>query len=179
MSSVNDPTKTDGYLKSCTRLVAFRLPICKPTLDYHASFKSSLGTPEAMQLIQSLSEARGGMVSAYQSSGSFEVKIKAAEDYIPLLYQLLDTMQNSPKLRLDKDLTFEWQGGICNKGEFFKSHDALYELIMVLHAKVKDGVIISSSTCILDVHADLLFLYRLCTTLWPLLTLSLQTLWHF
>ena len=136
MSTMNDAAKTEGYMKTCTRLVSFRMPICKPTTDFTASLKSSMGTPEAAQLVQSLTDARSEMISTYQSSSTIEVKIKAVENYIPLLYRLLESVNATDKLTLDKELTFEWLGAISNKGEYFKSHDILFELIMVLHTKV-------------------------------------------
>eukprot|EP01032_Pedospumella_encystans_P011349 gene11349-13200_t len=135
MSTMNDAAKTEGYMKTCTRLVSFRMPICKPTTDFTASLKSSMGTPEAAQLVQSLTDARSEMISTYQSSSTIEVKIKAVENYIPLLYRLLESVNATDKLTLDKELTFEWLGAISNKGEYFKSHDILFELIMVLHTK--------------------------------------------
>lgn len=137
MATVSDAAKADGYMKSCTKLVSFRTPICKPTLDFHASFKHSIGSPETAALIRSLSDARADLVSAYQSSSSYDVKIKCAEDYIPLLYRLVDSINSAQKLQLDKELSFEWQGGITQKGEFFKSNYVLYELLMVFHAKVR------------------------------------------
>lgn len=135
MSTTNDAVKADGYMKTCSRLVSFRMPICKPTTDFTASFKSSIGSPDAAQLVQSLTAARSEVISTYQSNSTIEMKIKAVESYIPYLYRLLESMNATQKLTLDKELTFEWLGAISNKGEYFKSHDVLFELIMVLHTK--------------------------------------------
>lgn len=136
MSTINDAAKMDGYMKTCTRLVCFRMPICKPTIDFSASFKSSTAAASSAQLVQSLSAARSELIASYQSSSTIEVKIKAVEDYIPILYRLLESVNATQKLTLDKELTFEWYGAFSNKGEYFKSHDILFELIMVLHTKV-------------------------------------------
>lgn len=175
MATISDAAKADGYMKSCTKLICFRTPICKPTLDFHASFKHSIGSPEAVALIQSLSEARTDLVTAYQSSSSYDVKIKCAEDYIPLLYRLLDSVNSAHKLQLDKELTFEWQGGITQKGEFFKSGDVLFELLMMFHAKVCCDVMVTtiSHFACSSPYPD--FQYRPCTMHSLLIISSLLT----
>lgn len=136
MASPSDVAKTDGFLRFGTRVFNFRIPICRPSVDFAASFKSSIGAPEAASFVTVLTQTRIDMIHIiYNTSGIYDQKLKAVETYLLLAWKLADLFA-SQKLQLDKDLCFEWRGAITDKPDCSKSSDIIFELLLLLHTKV-------------------------------------------
>ena len=139
MSSLSDVAKAEGFVKACTRLINFRLPTCKPTVDFQACFKSSIGTEDAANLVKMLVQTRFEMITIlYQPGSTNDAKLASVESYLPFLFSLLDStsaVQLQP-IQYDRELTFEWSGCVTNNLEFTRSNDVVFEVIMVLYTKV-------------------------------------------
>ena len=139
MASLTDVAKAEGYLKACTRLTNLRVPICKATVDFQISFKSSIAAEDAASFIQTLGSTRNDMANALLANVANDVKIASVEAYLPHLYRFLDCCNSGQKIQMDKDVIFEWRGAITDRPDFFKSPDLVYEIMMVLHTKVCFG----------------------------------------
>ena len=141
MSNTSEVAKADGFQRFGSRVFNFRLPTCRPTVDYQASFKSSVGTPEAASFITKLTQLRLEMTgSLYSSPGSYDQKIKALDAYLVQVFRLSDAFAMQA-LKLDKQLHFEWRGAISDKIEAAKSSDILFEILFLLHTKVRKQLI--------------------------------------
>lgn len=144
MSNASEVAKADGFYRFGSRVFNFRMPTCRPTVDYQASFKSSVGNPESAAFISQLAQLRLEMTGAlYTSPGAYDQKIKALDMYLAQVYRLVDAFATQ-KLQLDKQLQFEWRGAISDKIEGAKSSDILFELLFLLHTKVSSIYQLSS-----------------------------------
>lgn len=133
-------SKADGFTKACARITAFRTPVCKPNVDFNVVFKSSVGNPDAAKFVQALTQTRNEMCNLLLVAAPNENKIKSVDLYLYNLLRLWDTMSYDTKIQLDRDLVFEWRGSITDKADFSKSSDLVFEIIMVLHTKVRVGL---------------------------------------
>lgn len=136
MAHSEDVSKADGFTKACARITAFRVPLCKPNVDFNVVFKSSVGNPDAAKFVQTLTQLRNEMANLLMVSAPNENKIKSVDTYLFNLLRLWDTVTSDPKIKTDRELVFEWRGSVTEKAEFSKSSDLLFEIIMVLHTKV-------------------------------------------
>jgi hypothetical protein len=136
MSNPADVAKASGFLKFATRIYSFRIPICRPTIDYQASFKSSVGNPEAASFVAILAQTRADMINTlYTVPNAFDLKLKAVDAYLLQVYRLADCMLTQT-VQFDRDLAFEWKGAVTDQVDFSKSSDIIFEIMFVLHTKV-------------------------------------------
>ena len=136
MSNSTDLAKADAFLKFGSRLIAFRIPTCRPSVDYVTSFKSSTGNEDAAQFINQLAQARLEMINCmYLASFPYNQKISILDEYLLQVYRLSDYFTQQ-KLQLDRELMFEWRGAITDKPDFSKSSDIVFEIMFLLHTKV-------------------------------------------
>jgi hypothetical protein len=136
MANPSDVAKTDGFLRLGTRIFNFRVPICRQSVDYQASLKSSIGAPEAASFVAQLGQARLDMTNTlYYAAGSNDDKIRSIAAYMALVLKLSDAFA-AQKVQLDKELTFEWRGSITSTPDCSRSSDLLFEVLFLLHTKV-------------------------------------------
>lgn len=135
MSNPVDVSKADGFTKACTRITAFRTPLCKPNVDFNVVFKSSVGYPDSAKFVQTLTQTRNEMSNLLMVAAPNENKIKSVDVYLYNILRLWDAINADPKIQLDREMVFEWRGSIDSKADFSKSPDVLFEIIMVLHTK--------------------------------------------
>lgn len=126
----------DDSVKGFTRLYNFRVATCKPSVDYFASFKSSIGTEDAQNLIEQLMKTRTEMITTLYSNSRFDIKLSSVENYLPHLLRLWDSLINQQDVKTDRDMLFEWRGSITDSFDCMKSSNVVYDLIMTLQTKV-------------------------------------------
>lgn len=122
-----------------SRLVIFLTPIMKGSVNFEACFHSSSGEQAPAELVHNLTTARSEIYDKLlKPSGAARSIIDAIDVYLPLIWQLMTSLENQPPVRLECSLLFEWKGALntvqANLG-FSAFPDIIYELIMMLHTK--------------------------------------------
>jgi hypothetical protein len=128
-----------AFYQSLANFWMFSLPTSRGTADYRGAFKTYLSTSEATSaLIEGLMKGRMDLSQLLITNSHNEARIKAVDDYLPLVYQLYESiLAHGGGLHADKELIFEWKlylGG--NNAPSFRSNDIIFEIIMLLHLKV-------------------------------------------
>jgi len=72
-------------------------------------------------------------VQGSTTAKSYDSVCRAANDYLPLINQILLSCQVQPEFaRLDERLIFQWASGVEKNKTFFKSEALVYDLVMTL-----------------------------------------------
>ena len=104
--------------------------------DVVSCFKSSASSEESSNFIEHLSSVRRSMVLEIRAVGSSSAsKLSCVEQYIPLVFRLMESLNNQPAVVLDRVLLFEWKGALTTERDPARFEEIIYDLIMSLHAK--------------------------------------------
>jgi len=130
----------DSLYRACACLYKFRTPLCKNngSVDFQASFVSSSGSDEAKALIMNLNISRKQMlVELASGSNSSSMRLSCLDIYLPLITNLLNSLNMQPPVAIEKQFSFEWRGAFCAPEQmaYNQSNEMIFELGMVLHTK--------------------------------------------
>jgi hypothetical protein len=154
-----DPNQLKFY-GSLSHFFTFPLPLPRGNPDFHGAFKSYLGQSETTaNLVASLSKARIDLGNILQNYNiSFENKILFVDAYLPLVYQLYESLlANGQPVKSDKELVFEWKLYLSPGNQpNFRSADLQFEMMMLLHLKVSQMGSFCLSWCF---YSKLTFLF--------------------
>lgn len=130
-----EPIPIDPILKQVILLYPFNTPIIKDPVDFKACFHSSCGSETAMALVTNLTHFREQFRLSLVNFTSLSQILSFIDDYLPYLWQLLDSLDRQDPVRLDIPLRFVWKGGISTLPEYHCYNQVIFELIMTIHAK--------------------------------------------
>jgi hypothetical protein len=143
--AIMDPNQLKFY-GSLSHFFTFSLPLPRGNPDFQGAFKSFLGQSESTaKLIASLSKGRIELGNILQNhSTSFENKLLFVDNYLPLVYQLYESLlANGQPVKSDKELVFEWKLYLAPGNQpNFRSSDLQFEMMMLLHLKVIYGFLV-------------------------------------
>lgn len=108
----------------------------KANLDYGASFNSSVETPEAIALLESLQSARTALELKLPTS-DLDGIISCIDDYLPHLFRLIWSLKSNPAVPIAKLTVFEWVGSFQLAPTTRKFQVFSFELVMCLHTLVR------------------------------------------
>ncbi len=66
---------------------------------------------------------------------SSQSKLNAVDLYLPLIWQLLNSLNNQAPVPIDRPLAFQWRGCLAEGLMFSNCKDIIFELIMTLHCR--------------------------------------------
>jgi hypothetical protein len=129
-----------NFYRGLSNFWNYSLPVIRGTADFRGAFKSYMTTNDStLALVENLTASRQNLSQTVSSNAPIEMKLKATEEYLPLIYLLYESvLAQGSGLRADKELIFEWKLYL-NAGTVpaFRSNDIVFEIIMVLHLKVR------------------------------------------
>lgn len=135
MSNPQSEQDIDPILKQVINLYLFHVPIIKESVDYKSCFHSSCGAEPAMIFVTNLTESREKFRLSLVNYSSLSQVLISIDEYLPYLWQLLDSLDRQDAVRLDVPLRFTWKGGISSLPEAHSYNQVVFELIMTMHAK--------------------------------------------
>jgi hypothetical protein len=130
-----EPIPIDPILKQVLVLYPFNIPIAKDSVDFKACFHSSCGSESATALVTNLTQFREKFRLSLVNFSSLSLILSSVDEYLPFLWQLLDSLDRQEPVRLDTPLRFVWKGGISTLPEYHSYNQVIFELIMTIHAK--------------------------------------------
>jgi hypothetical protein len=136
-----EPIPIDPILKQVLILYPFNTPIAKDPVDFKSCFHSSCGSETAMALVTNLTQSREKFRLSLVNYSSLSQILSSIDEYLPFLWQLLDSLDRQDPVRLDSPLRFVWKGGVSILPEYHSYNQVIFELIMTIHAK---GTILSN-----------------------------------
>lgn len=131
----------EPILKQVISLYSFQLPFIKEGVNFIDCFHSSCEANETMNLVTNLTLTREKLRSSINNSLSLNEILSSFDEYLPFLWQLLDSLDRQDPVRLDIPLRFIWKGCISNLPECHSYNQVIFELIMTLHSK---GVLLAN-----------------------------------
>jgi hypothetical protein len=134
-ATMTEPPTIDPILKQVICLYPFAPPLIKDPVDFKACFHSSVGTEQSYHFITLLTESRDKFRLALCNYSPLNQTLQLLDEYLPLLWQLLDSLDRQPPVRLDSGLRFTWKGSISILPEYFSYNQVIFELILALHSK--------------------------------------------
>ena len=128
----------DSAIRLASAMHRFPCPELIPgDLSFERSFKTAGGHPTTRALTSQADEARISLSRALSAKGakaSHQSIVSAAQQYNPLIHQILLSCKVQPEsARLDQRLVFEWKSGMekdDKEKKSFKSEALMYELVM-------------------------------------------------
>lgn len=141
MDDITDPCLTphpDAAIRLASAMHRFPCPeVMTGDLSYERSFRTAGTHPTTRALTSQADEARISLSRALAAKGSkvsHQSIVNAAQNYIPLVHQILLSCKVQPEsARLDQRLVFEWSSGMetpSKDKKSFKSEALMYELVM-------------------------------------------------
>ena len=120
-------------------LFVFPLPSIKESFDFERCFHCSIGEERVNEFIKKLSNAREKMAVSLNSNNLNAASVmNDIDDYTPLLWQLLDSLDRQEPVTIETPLRFVWKGSVISgypKIDGIIYEDVIFDLIMTLHAK--------------------------------------------
>jgi hypothetical protein len=132
---MTEPPTIDPILKQVIGLFPFSPPLIKDSVDFKACFHSSIGAEQASVFVTNLTQSRERFRAALCNYSALNYTLQVLDEYLPLLWQLLDSLDRQPPVRLDSPLRFTWKGGVSTLPEYFSYNQVIFELILTLHSK--------------------------------------------
>lgn len=121
------------------KLFVFPTPEIKESVDFEKCFFSSAGEESVSEYVKHLTRSRESMKNALNSShGNSNSILAEIDSYIPLLWQLLNSLDNQDPVKIECPLRFVWKGAILigiAKLDKTVFSDIIFDLIMSLHTK--------------------------------------------
>ncbi len=134
-----DFVSQDALNRVCASLMKLRVPLCKNNggVDYQASFISSSGSEDATALVANLNSTRRQMLVELSSpTNTASMRLTCVDAYLPLISNLLNSLNMQPPVTIEKQFLFEWRGAFNTDHNLYsQSSEMVFELGMVLHTK--------------------------------------------
>ena len=131
---MNEQENIDPILKEVLTLHSFQFPLIKEGVNFIDCFHSSTNE-NSINLVTNLTLSREKVRSSLGNSLPINEIITSIDEYLPYLWQLLDSLDRQDPVRLDSPLRFIWKGCISNLQECHNYNQVIFELIMILHTK--------------------------------------------
>jgi hypothetical protein len=124
-----------AYVAAGTFPYPLKAPRAGGSVDWQASFRAALQTPEAVDLIKSLNDNRA-LIIQLLSAGVLDTMsiINAVDAYLPALFHLISSLNRQDPVRLSAPTVFEWKGEFSS-GATSKFQEMVYDVVMMLHLK--------------------------------------------
>ena len=120
-------------------LFVFPTPEIKESFDFEQCFYCSIGDESVNEFVKDLSRLREKMAVSLSSSALNASSLLADIDaYVPLLWQLLDSLDRQDPVKVETPLRFLWKGSVIRgfpKLDSTVYTDVIFDLIMSLHTK--------------------------------------------
>lgn len=125
----------DPILKQTLSLYSFPSPHIKESVDFTSSFHSSSSSESAQLLVSLLTQYREQFRFTLINYSKIGDILTAIDVYLPVLWQLLDSLDRQDPVRVDVPLRFVWKGSISILPEYHCYNQVIFELIMTIHSK--------------------------------------------
>lgn len=120
-------------------LFVFPTPEINESFDFEKCFYCSIGDEPSNAFIKDLSCAREKMAMSLHSTSLNSSSLLADIDaYVPMLWQLLDSLDRQDPVKVETPLRFLWKGSVVRGFPRLDSivyTDVIFDLIMSLHTK--------------------------------------------
>mmetsp|Transcript_25306 Transcript_25306/g.42700 ORF Transcript_25306/g.42700 Transcript_25306/m.42700 type:complete len:504 (-) Transcript_25306:849-2360(-) len=121
------------------KLFVFRTPEILESFDFAACFHCSSGEESVGEFVKELTRSREKMKISLRATNINSSSLLADIDaYIPLIWQLLDSLDRQDPVKVETPLRFIWKGAIIrgySKMDNTVFSDVIFDLIMSLHTK--------------------------------------------
>lgn len=121
------------------KLCQFRTPDIKESFDFEQCFYCSAGDESILEFVKGLTRSRERMKHALESTSMNAISVLADIDsYVPLLWQLLDSLDRQDPVKVETPLRFIWKGSVVRgypKLDGTVYSDVIFDLIMSIHCK--------------------------------------------
>jgi hypothetical protein len=121
------------------KLFLFRKPTIKESFNFEQCFYCSVGEESVNEYVKTLTRTREKMKEALAAPSMNYSSILATVDaYVPLLWQLLDSLDRQDPVKIETPLRFIWKGSVIQgfvKLDSIVYSDVIFDLIMSLHTK--------------------------------------------
>jgi hypothetical protein len=120
-------------------LFNFHTPEIKESFDFEQCFYCSIGDEPVNEFVKDLTRTREKMKQSLHASNLNASSVLADIDaYVPLLWQLLDSLERQDPVKIETPLRFLWKGSVIRgfpKLDSIVYTDVIFDLIMSLHSK--------------------------------------------
>lgn len=124
------------FISTCLYLNDIKLPTTYTNVFFDQCFKSSSKTDESRNFIASLSCAQKDFINKLNQQNTDLLSVISSIDcYLPLLFFLLNSLQNQNQVNVDFLLCFRWHGAITASPNITSSEVIIFDLINVIHTK--------------------------------------------
>lgn len=129
-----------SYVSQFSRLLyVFRKPTIKESFDFEQCFYCSSGEESVNEFVKDITRTRKQMQDALVSPHMNSMStLETIDAYLPLLWQLFDSLERQEPVKVETPLRFVWCGSVIVNFPRLDSipyGDIIFELIMTLHSK--------------------------------------------